>query len=131
MQSQEGLLGVQPYRKKPKPCWNVFAGAVFVLMAVGMAAVLVWWGVTHKDATTAPPPIATASVVMTRLSDQPMIDRSMSDFDYTYNPASFVSNAGDNYLLTRVQNYNHSIGPYAVGTMRIPCVALQCAVSSH
>ena len=56
-------------------------------------------------------------VTASRLSTRPMIDASMSSFDYTYNPASFVGADGRHFLLTRVQDYNATQGPYAVGTV--------------
>lgn len=84
-------------------------GIFICLAAVALVVVLIVYYSARKSATIH------YDVTATRLSNEPMVSGPISDFDYSYNPASFV--VGDQrYLLVRVQNYNHSVGPYAVGT---------------
>lgn len=116
------------------------AGAIVIcaLVAAGIVVLCVYYirRAPHDDAH---------GVTAVRLGSTPVISRANSAFDYSYNPASFVVPApgagtggwlrggdsraaaaaaqGQHYLLVRVQNYNHSVGPYAVGTARAVAAA--------
>ena len=106
------------------------AGAIIIcaLVAAGVVVLCVYYIRRAPDDDA-------HSVVAVRLGDTPVVSRADSVFDYSYNPASFVMPAPgadsggslrgggsaeeQHYLLVRVQNYNHSVGPYAVGTTHL------------